>query len=116
MSGIDDQLAADRAARNAAKSALDERVAHLREALDERSVKGRMVDEALARAQAGADEALAVASDSRWVLVGTVVALGAWFARRPLGKALRGAMAGARAEPSARWPRWLDRVFRKERT
>ena len=116
MNGIDNQLAADRAARNAAKNALDDRFAHLRGALDARSVKGRVVDEALARAQAGADEALAVANDSRWVLVATVFALGAWFARRPLGKALHRALDGGAAEPSAWWPRWLDRVIRKERS
>lgn len=116
MSGVEDQLAADRAARDSARAVLSERVAHLRGALDERNVKGRLVDEAVARAQSGADEALAVANDSRWVLVATVFALGAWFARRPLGRVLRQVASGAATEPSRRWPRWLDRVIRKARS
>lgn len=116
MSGIEDQLAADRAARDSARAALEGRVATLREALDQRSVKGRLVDEAMARAQAGADEALAVANDSRWVLVATVFALGTWFARKPLGRSLRRMAGTAGTELSGRWPRWLDRVIRKARS
>ena len=113
MSAGEDRLVAARTARDAARAALDERVDRLRGSLDERSVKGRLVDEALARAQAGADEALAVANDSRWVLVGTVFALGAWLARRPLGRALRRMAGGATSEPTHGWRRWLITVTRK---
>lgn len=116
MSAIEDQLAADRAARDSARASLNDRVAQLRGALDKRSVKGRLIDEAVARAQAGADEALAVANDSRWVLVATVFALGAWFARQPLGRACQRIGERLAPEPSRGWRRWLDRVIRKARS
>lgn len=116
MSDIESKLAADLAARQAARAAVEQRVADLRDSLEQRSVKGRLVDEALARAQAGADEALAVANDSRWVMAATVFALAAWFGRKPIGQAIRRLSAGPLAEPSAWRPRWLDRVIRKARS
>lgn len=113
MSRLEEQLATDRAARDAARQAMDLRVSHLRAELDQRSVKGRLVDEALARAQAGADEALAVANDSRWVLAATVFALAAWVGRKPIGRTVRRIAAARVPEPSPRWRRWLEKVNRK---
>lgn len=115
MSRIEDRLAADQAARTVARQALDQRVEHLRAALAERTIKGRLVDEAMAQAQAGANEALEIARDSRWVLVATVFALVAWCGRQPLGRAVRRIASAHRAEPQPRWRRWLGRISRKVR-
>ncbi len=117
MSAVDDELAFARAARDAARGALDGRVATLRGALTGRSLAGRLREEAATRFKDAADETLEVADQSRPVIVATLAALLAWLFRRPL-------LAGARAvmtrlgqgEPRGAWQRLREWTARKAKS
>lgn len=78
------QLAEDRRTRAEARAVFDARLARIRAAVSGRSVKQRLTDEALNRSRGVADESMAVARESRWVIGATLLALLAWAFRRPL--------------------------------
>ncbi|MDE2619908.1 MAG: hypothetical protein KGL54_07065 [Sphingomonadales bacterium] len=117
MSPVEEELAAARAARDAARAALEDRAVTLRDALSGRSLTGRLREEAATRFKGAADETLEVADQSRPVIVATLAALLAWLFRRPL-------LAGARAvltrlrrgEPRGAWQRLREWTARKAKS
>lgn len=73
-----------KAARDDARRALEGRIEHIRDAVAERSIAGRILDEALSRSRGATAEAGDVVRESRWVVAGTLGLTAAWFCRRPL--------------------------------
>lgn len=111
-------LAEDRALRDAARAVFNARLARLRAALAEKGLASRMADEAKGRLRTTADDAAVVARDSRWIVVGTGLALLAWLLRRPimqgagrLREAILLRLPGR--EPAPWWRRWLAWLQRK---
>ena len=90
-------LAALRAARDAARATLAGHAASLKQELSPKGLPARLRRDVEVRAQAIAREALEVATDSRGVVIGTLALAGLWLARKPIGRALRGWRAGRRA-------------------
>lgn len=73
-----------RAARKAAKSALDTRLAGLRGEIAERGVGGRIADAAKDEAAAVLAQGLDIARESKGIIAGTLAALALWFLRNPI--------------------------------
>ena len=114
MSALERQLAEDRAVRDSARAVFDARMAEVRRELGERSIPQRAADEAKSRAMSAAEEGMAVAEESKWVLVGTGLAILAWLLRGPLIASAR--KAGDRLfkpEPAAPWERLRDWIKSK---
>lgn len=114
MSTLERQLAEDRAVRDSARAVFDARMAEVRRELGERSIPQRAADEAKSRAISAAEEGMAVAEESKWVLVGTGLAILAWLLRGPLIASAR--KAGDRLfkpEPASRWERLRDWIKSK---
>ena len=86
MNPAEQQLAEDRALRDAARAVFDRRLERVRGAMAERSIGQRMTAEVVDQARTGAVEAFAVARASPVVVIGTALTLLAWLARRPLGR------------------------------
>lgn len=119
MRSLERQLAETRAARDAARAVFEARLGQVRRALGERSVPQRLGDEAITRAVDAAEEGIAVAQESKWVLVGTGLAVLAWLLRRPLVNSAR-RLAGrlprpnlSRAEPASPWQRLRGWIMTK---
>lgn len=117
MTDAERQLEFDRATRNAARRVFDARLERVRTALNQKSLGARARDEAVDRAIGVAGQGLDIARESRWVLVGTALAIVAWLGRGPL---LRGAIrtvARVRGgEPVPAWARlgtWMKRKVRR---
>lgn len=109
MSALEDQLAEDRALRDAARAVFDARRDQVRRALGERSIPQRMTDEAKTRAIAAAEDGAAIAREGKWVLVATGLAILAWLLRRPLiNSAQRAYDRLQRPEPASAWVRLRD--------
>ena len=109
MSAAETRFAEDRAVRDAARAVFDARLDAVRRALGERSIPERATDEAKSRALAVAEESMAIAEESKWVIVATVLAIFAWLLRRPLLNSAR--RAGNRlfdTEPASPWARLRD--------
>lgn len=117
MNQQEQQLAQDRANRDAARAVFDARLTRVRGGLAERGVGARIMDDTLDRARAGADEAVAVARENRLVVAGTVLALAAWMLRRPLAR-LAGKLAGAAShgEPGSVCERLREWTVKRIRT
>lgn len=81
MSELASRLAEHRAARNAARTAHDANLAQVKVDLAARSIGGRIADKARDDALDLADEALAVARESKGIIAGAVGALALWFLR-----------------------------------
>ena len=117
MSALERQLAEDRAVRDSARAVFDARMAEVRRELGERSIPQRAADEAQSRAMSAAgeeNEGMAVAEESKWVLVGTGLAILAWLLRGPLIASAR--KAGDRLfkpEPASPWERLRDWIKSK---
>lgn len=88
MSAIDLQLAEDRALRDAAKRLFDADVAFIREDLAQRSAGGRVADRAADAALDTADDALSAAREHKTILLVVTAGIVAWFARRPICRAV----------------------------
>jgi len=88
MTAIDLQLAEDRALRDAAKRLFDADVAFIREDLAQRSAGGRVADRAVDAVLDTADDGLNLANEHRTALIVITTAIAAWFARRPICRAL----------------------------
>ena len=84
MSGLADQVLADRAARDAARAAFDAHYGALKADLEERGVAGRIADEAIEQAKDVFDEAVAIAGTHPGAIGGTIVALVLWIFRNPI--------------------------------
>ena len=116
MTEAEKALVEDRALRDGAKAVFDDRLAGIRGALGAKGIVPRAKDEAVDRGRAAASEAAEIASEYRWVVVSTGLAVLAWLLRTPL---LRGAdMVRARLferEPASRWQRWRKWIEQKVR-
>ena len=84
MSSAADQLAAARAARDAAKAAYDASLMQLRGDPAEQSIGGRVAERLSEDARAAFDKALDVASESKGIIAGTSAAVALWFLRHPI--------------------------------
>jgi len=114
VSALERQLAEDRAVRDSARAVFDARMAEVRRELGERSIPQRAADEAKSRAMSAAEEGMAVAEESKWVLVATGLAILAWLLRGPLIASAR--KAGDRLfkpEPASPWERLRDWIKSK---
>lgn len=113
MNPAEQQLAEDRALRDAARAVFDRRLERVRGAVAERSIGQRVTSEAVDRARNGAAEALAVARAAPLVVGGTALALVVWLARRPLGrwagKLVRRANGGEPASIRGRLRAWTEK-------
>ncbi|MDE8653628.1 hypothetical protein [Novosphingobium album (ex Liu et al. 2023)] len=78
------QVLADKAARKAARDALDTRLARMKADLETRGLAGRIADEVSERARVVIDEAVDVAEAHPGVIGGTIAALALWLLRHPL--------------------------------
>ena len=79
-----DPLREAREARNAARTALDVRVAQIRQAMSARSIGQRIVAKAKEDASAAATEAADVARESKTIIAGTIALLAGWYLRAPI--------------------------------
>ncbi|HZU63336.1 MAG TPA: hypothetical protein VFF98_06620 [Novosphingobium sp.] len=86
MSRLEKDLAAARAARDAAQAELTARLGQARAAVHPARLAGRLKREAGARAQDIAGQALEIATDHRGILVATVSATLMWLGRKQIGK------------------------------
>jgi hypothetical protein len=118
MSATERQLAELRAARDAARDALDSRIARARVDLEPAVLRQRVMADAKVKALALATEAIEIANDSRGVVIGTGAALALWLARRPIGRAAADLWAtGGNRKPEpgaiASAGQWLTDQFAK---
>lgn len=118
MSAADDQLKASRATRDEARSAFGDRLEAVRDALAGRSVKDRVMHDAMGRVKDVAGQSLDVARQSRWIVFATLVALLGWLLRRPAldtGRKAAGRLSdfAGRGEPRLTWQRLRDWMNRK---
>ncbi len=84
MSDPAERFAANRELRDQALGVLTERYGRLKSGLADKGVGERLADHAKVKAGAAAKEALEIASDSRGVIAATLLALLAWYFRKPL--------------------------------
>lgn len=84
MTQAGDQLARDRAARSSARARFDARLAQVQADLAARPIGGRIADKAGEEALSAANEALAVARESKGIIAAMIAALALWFLRNPL--------------------------------
>ena len=82
-------LTAARAARDAAKAALNHRVTLVRGDLDARSVGGRITDTIVGETADVALGAVEVVETHKLVVAGTLTAITLWFLRNPIIAAIR---------------------------
>ena len=86
MTDAETRLAADRANRNAARKLVDGHIEQVKADLAARSVGGRVVAKVKGDALDLADQALAVAKDSKGIIAGAIGALALWtFRDRVIG-------------------------------
>lgn len=81
MTDAESRLAADRANRNAARQLVEGHVAQVKADLAARSVGGRVAAKVKGDALDLADQALAVAKDSKGIIAGAIGALALWTFR-----------------------------------
>lgn len=89
MSNAEEQIVADRAAREAAKAQVTQRFSALKGTLAEKGIGRRVSDHAAGKIKAVADEAVDVVCASKGIIAGTVGLLGIWFLRRPIAAQAR---------------------------
>jgi len=116
MTEAERQFVEDRALRDRARAVFDERVARVRGALGQKGVGPRVRDEAIGRSKAVANEAAEVASEYRWIVAGTLLAVVAWILRRPLATGARHVKQHLlEREPATPWQRcktWFQQRMR----
>jgi len=84
MSAVEERLRELAATRDAARAALDRRIATARELAKPAQLAKRVQSEFTTRAQDISTQAVEIASDNRGILIGTGVALLGWLFRGPL--------------------------------
>lgn len=88
MAGGGDRLSELKAARDAARKRLTERVGRLKSDAAPGGIAKRAMDDIAYRSSIGARHLIEIANDNRGIVAGTVTALALWLAREPLGLAL----------------------------
>lgn len=81
MSDLEQRLREDRSTRNAARAVHDANLLQVKQDLAARGIGGRIAAKAKSDALDLADEALAVAKESKGIIAGTLGALALWFLR-----------------------------------
>lgn len=81
MSELEQRLREDRATRNAARAVHDANLLQVKQDLAARGIGGRIAAKAKNDALDLADEALAVAKESKGIIAGALGALALWFLR-----------------------------------
>lgn len=82
-----------RSRRNAARAALDARIARVKGDVEARGVGGRIADTVTQEARAGLDQALDIAKESKGIIAGTAALLALWFLRNPIVGWVEGLLA-----------------------
>lgn len=95
MTEAETTLAANRANRDAARKLVDGHVAQIKADLAARSVGGRVADKVRDDALDLADEALAVAKNSKGIIAGAIGALALWTFRASVIRAVSGLLRPA---------------------
>lgn len=84
MSKLAAQVLADRAARDAARTAFNAHYGALKADVEQRGIAGRLADEAMEQAKDAFDEAVAVVEAHPGAVGGTIAALVLWLLRNPI--------------------------------
>lgn len=105
MSRANRDLAEKRRIRDRAKAGFEGKLSRVKQDLAPDAIKARLVSDARHKAVEIAQEAMAIASDSRGVIAGTVAALAVWAARRQIGSALQGLWVAGTSSAERRWPK-----------
>ena len=84
MSKAEQQLAEARDARDGAKTRFDTQLAQLRGEPEHQTMSERIAERVKDDAAAALHQALDIASESKGIIAGTVVALALWFLRHPI--------------------------------
>ena len=114
MSGPEQELASLRRARDDTRNALADRLSSIQNALADAGPTIRLAHDLQSQARAAAEETLAVARGSSWVIAATLAVLGAWIVRGPLGDAVRRIReAVLLGEPPQWWTRFRSWALRK---
>ena len=79
-----DPLRQAREARNAARTALDARVAQVKQDVSARSIGQRIAAKAKNDARAAATEAVEVARESKTIIAGAAALIAGWYLRAPI--------------------------------
>jgi hypothetical protein len=83
-------LVEDRATRNSARGVFDSHLARLKGDVEAHGgIAGKTKNEAGKRLRDAGKQGLAIASESKGIVAGTIAALGLWFFRKPLIDAAR---------------------------
>jgi hypothetical protein len=85
-----EQFRADRDNRLAARGVFDAGLGQVKDDLAARGIGGRIADKATGEVRAALGEAVAVATDSKGIIAGTIAALALWAFRTPLLGAAQG--------------------------
>jgi hypothetical protein len=98
-------LAEKRRIRDQAKAGFKGKLSRTKQDLAPDAVKARLINDARHKAVEIAQDAMAIANDSRGVIVGTVAVLAVWAARRQIGSAVKGLWAAGANSAGRRWPK-----------
>ena len=96
------RLVQDRVTREAALAAFTANLTQVKNDLEARGIGGRIADHASGQVRDAANQAVAVAKESKGIIAGTFAALGLWTFRKPLlaaAQRLFGDQAEVQAEP-----------------
>jgi hypothetical protein len=96
-------LSSAKATRDAAKSALDERLSLVRGDLAERSVGGRITDKVVGETADVALQAVEVVETHKLIVAGTLATVALWFLRNPIITAVRRLSARIRKRGQGVW-------------
>ncbi|AIT78443.1 hypothetical protein [Novosphingobium pentaromativorans] len=103
MGNLARQLEADRAMRDAARTAFDARYGAIKADMEKRGIAGRVIDESIEQAREMLDEAVDIAESNPGVVGGTLAALMLWFLRNPIMAWFDTALG-----PDAKWKKEAD--------
>ena len=107
MNEAERQLLEDRQTRAEARAVFDARRDRIKSALSGQSLTRRLSCEALIRSRGLANDGLAIARESRWIIAATVLGLAGWTARRPLLRGARVAWQNVSSGEQPSFPRRL---------
>ncbi|MEY4161092.1 MAG: hypothetical protein RLZZ136_1713 [Pseudomonadota bacterium] len=98
-------LEANRAARDAALSAVTARFSQLQSGLAAKGIGERLIDHARGKAESAAHEAVEIAEENKSVIAATAAALTLWVLRKPLANQAQKWLPVAWQSLARRWSR-----------